>query len=212
MQLAGILCGIGPTAHARAAVERARRLDPAAADGWVDSYLAEIDGRVEEQIAVLRQQFERRRAAHGSLEQPAMLLAYLNATAGHSSEALSWLATLEGITRNDPLVDLIRLKVMAAMGQKRAVQRLLEGHRAFYERDWQYSLVVAEAFARLGNPEEALWWIQRAVDLGSMDLWGIERIPGLTSLQGDPRLDAATRLVRERVDAVMELVRRAGDA
>jgi tetratricopeptide (TPR) repeat protein len=210
MQLAGILAGAGPVAQARAAVAHAVRLDPAVSNGWVDSYLAQLEGRSNEQIALLRDEFERRRAAGEHLEQPAMILAYMNASAGHSAEALSWLARLEGITHNDPMVDLIRMRVMSRLGRPEAVHRLLEAHRPFYERDWQYCTWIAEAYAAAGEPDEALLWIEKAVELGSVDAWSIETMEGLSTLRGDPRLDEAARTLRQRVDDIMALVARTG--
>jgi tetratricopeptide (TPR) repeat protein len=72
-------------------------------------------------------------------------------------------------------------------------------------RDLQYSALVAEAYAQLGEPESALEWLGNAVRLGYWNHHYLaERDPFLKPLRGDPRLEALMERAREERHSLEE--------
>src|SRR5262245_37548240 len=161
--------GGGSAPLVRRAVTTARRLDPGAATGWMETALDEMEGKAQERLQSLRMEFDRLRQAGEPTELTAMLSAYLSLNSGQTAEALRWVAALNTFARNESFPDVIRMVALGRMGEERAVRDVMMRHRSTYERDWQYSLWIASALAALGHSEEALDWVERCAALGSVD-------------------------------------------
>ncbi|HKY32552.1 MAG TPA: hypothetical protein VJV23_08455 [Candidatus Polarisedimenticolia bacterium] len=208
--LAVLASGAGDPRPVRALRQKVAGADPSLDAGWVDTVLALQEGTVEETRARLRDDISRLRRRGEPTELPLMHLGFLAAEAGDSAEALHVASSLAEASANAPYAETLRVRAMAAMNDAAGVQRVVERNRDFFVNDHEYALWVGRAMAMVGRDDEALEWIQRAVRLGSSDLWSLTNEPGLRRLNADPRFRQAVAEVRLRAETILELVRAAG--
>ncbi len=72
---------------------------------------------------------------------------------------------------------------------------------------------IGETFARAGRVDEALHWLDKAVDNGSIEIMYIPFRPDFDILRDDPRYgELMTRIFRNRAPEIMRLGSQAGRA
>ena len=71
----------------------------------------------------------------------------------------------------------------------------LGGQAVAQRRGYTTSTDLVQIYAQLGDVDEALRWLQRAVDDGTRDLIYLNVEPAFDSLRGDPRFAVLTRQV-----------------
>jgi hypothetical protein len=88
----------------------------------------------------------------------------------------------------------------AALGDAAAVDRLDSPEfRAAMASDGQYTHVLAQAFALLGRTDDALWWLERSFERGTINYPFISSgDPLLASIRPDPRFASLMRRMKAR--------------
>jgi hypothetical protein len=125
------------------------------------------------------------------LKQPVWLfwLGFWLVYAGHVGEAVEVLEPIEKIAAWDLYVQTSRLLRFALKGQRHRVEEVATGKfREAAKRDCVLSCMVAGVYAMLGDREEALYWVETAVDHGFINyLYLSQYDPLLAKLRDEPR-------------------------
>jgi len=208
--MASLLAGSGHSRAVRALRDAARRSDPSIELGWLDVWLAMIDGDYAEKTGELTRDVERRRAAGQSPELPIMQLGFLAFEAGDAAAGLRWSAMLEEVTANHASADMIHLLALSRTGDLSGMRRLIDKNRAYYAQTWDYCDLIGRAFASMSEVQEALEWLDRSAARGNYDLGTWERSEKLDSVRSHPRFQADLAIVRARVHEIVQLAEFAG--
>ena len=123
-----------------------------------------FEGRFELAVEELR-----RHVPAAVLEQPAWL-AWLGSWlvyAGRADEAREVLEPIEKVAASDVYVQISRLMRFALKGERNHLDEVVSGNfRAAAKRDCFISCIVSGAYIMLGDPEEAIYWVENAVEHG----------------------------------------------
>ncbi|HET6373752.1 MAG TPA: hypothetical protein VFG76_10615, partial [Candidatus Polarisedimenticolia bacterium] len=209
-QLAVLLAASGAGAPARHLRDHAREVDPSMELGWIDLWLAVVEGTIDETAAALEADAEARRKTGGFPEQPIMQLGYVAFLKGDAGAGLRWAAMLENVSANAPYTDMVRALALARNGGREAVGRIIEKNHESYWKDWDYATQISQALALTGETEQALEWLRRSVELGSCHAHLLESSDAFDVLRADPRFGTALGTVRERAGEMIRLARFAG--
>jgi tetratricopeptide (TPR) repeat protein len=208
--LANLIAGAGHPEPVRALRDAARRADPSIEVGWLDVWLAMIEGNYKSRMDALRDEVASRRAAGLSPELPMMQLGALCFEAGDTANQLRWATMLDEVTANKAYADMLRLLAMGQSGDKPGMKALVEKNRDFYMRTWEYCDLIGRGLASMGETEDSLAWIERSVERGNYDKGTWERSPMLDGLRGNSRFETALTTVKERTGAIVRLAEFAG--
>lgn len=175
----------GKTAFAMPLADRLEELDPRTpysfnGRGWIHFF----DGRFDRSVEWFRK-------VVAILDAPAnrVILAYALAGAGRFKDALTQLGSIGPESSADYYVQLGRILDHALRREKAKVAELLSAEFvATTRRDLLYSLWVADCYAMLDEREQALDWLENAVNRGLINYHYLnEYDPFLAKLRGDPR-------------------------
>jgi tetratricopeptide (TPR) repeat protein len=184
-------------AHAAGLLDDVRRRDPLhPMVNLLFGVFAFLDGRFDE-AADLGEAFYR--MAPGSsmfLYWFSIILAY----AGRADRCREILATVDDAAAEDALIRTGLIVGRAGSGDLDGVNALMTApYEASARRDGQTSWNLAACFARLGERERALRWIENAVDRGFVPVTFFERLdPFLAPLRGEPRFGALMEQARQK--------------
>jgi len=127
-----------------------------------------------------------------------MILVYTNRPEEASRE-------VEAVERDVPgsyVARYMRFLLDAYEGKKASVEKIMTPDFAAATRqDYQYSLVVAGAYAVLGEKEKALDWLENAIDLGFSNYIFISKHdPFLKKLGEEERFKELMKLAKDKCD------------
>jgi len=208
--LATLVAGAGYAAPVRSLRDAARKADPFIDVGWLDVWLAMIEGNYEHRMAGLRKEIDLRRSAGLSPELPIMQIGYLSFESGDSASGLRYAAMLEEVSANAASADMVHLLALSRLGDAAGMRRLIEKNKAFYTRTWDYCDLIGRALSAMGEKQEALDWLDRSAARGNFDLGTWERSVMLDPLRGDERFEADLAIVRDRTRRIVQLAEFAG--
>jgi TolB-like protein/predicted Ser/Thr protein kinase len=117
---------------------------------------------------------------------------------GRADEALRQLDLMEGKLPHS-WARFERASCLAALGRLEEARSLVESSGAIASADMDFAFWQAELYARLGEPDRALRFLERAIALGNDALDRYEASADLAPLQGDPRWVALIEPMRARV-------------
>ena len=197
----GMFCTyLGKSHEALALSERAIAIDPMSPRMYVP--LANChwhDGRFEAALAVLE------RASSINPNDPSTKVVRATGVPilfflGRDDEAV---ALVESVEKDEPLNIFGHLNVLwrcAFSGDRKKVSTLLTSEvLKTCQRDFQYSWDLACVYAKLGDADSALDWLENAVELGFLNHRYLGEIdPVLAPLRGDPRFQALMARAREK--------------
>ena len=192
-----ILAEIGCTSEAREHGERARALDPLYWPAPVGSCLADLfEGNFDSALAKMIGMHTisgDNPAANGWL---GVCLLY----AGRSGEAAQALerAAASGAGVFSAIGTFLGTMVS---GDAEAMRAVLadQATREAFEIDKEVSWMVAAACASVGDTDEALYWLSRAIEMGFINhRFFAEYDPFLAKLRGDPRFEALMERARAK--------------
>jgi len=194
-----ILSEAGKTDEARGYADEAVERDPLLwatrfSRAVVDLFAGEFDAAV----ARFKDEAERGQAEHAfSQWWVGQSLAY----AGEETEAVA--AFEKGSNPNSGLSsDLCELGARAFRGERERVREWFESNEGLQQavmRDETFPRYVAQCFARVGEFDEALRWLNQAMDWGFTNHHFLaERDRGLVPLRGDPRFSAFLERARQK--------------
>ncbi|NIM49592.1 MAG: protein kinase, partial [Gemmatimonadales bacterium] len=196
------LAQAGRIADARRYADEAITLDPLT---WLSSgaraHVDVMDGRFEAAIERLRGSVEK--LAPG-VPWPTFCLAYAMACAGLKEEAVDLFAL--NATRGDSIwsqgSDVLRCVLR---GDRSGVDDLLENTGAIdiAKRDSYWAILLASAFAYMGDASPALDCVERGIELGFTNhRFLAELCPFLAPLRGNSRFQALIERAREKEQAL----------
>ncbi|PWB71669.1 MAG: hypothetical protein C3F15_12465, partial [Holophagae bacterium] len=196
----GMFCTyLGKSHEALALSNRAVAIDPMSPRMFVPlAYCHWHDGRFEAALAVLEH------AGSINPNDPSTklvraigvpLLFYL----GRDDEAA---ALVESVEKDEPPTIFGHLSVLwrcAFSGDRKKISTLLTSEvLKTCRRDFEYSWDLACVYAKLGDADSALAWLENAVELGFLNHRFLAEIdPVLAPLRGDPRFEALMARARE---------------
>jgi tetratricopeptide (TPR) repeat protein len=98
----------------------------------------------------------------------------------------------------EPMTSSLAFFLMACRGEKEAaLASVSESWTALAWEDYALPQIIADAYAALGEPGEALRWLERAVEWGWINYpWFAEIDPWLENLRGDERFRELMKLVK----------------
>jgi tetratricopeptide (TPR) repeat protein len=176
---------VGKTSAARSVADRMMEIDPlnilnANGRGWLHFFEGQFDLSVES---------HRRCLAVADVPVARFCLAFALSARGRSKEALAVLTPLGPAMRYDVNVQSCRLLRLALEGEKEKVAELMSSQfRATTRIDCLYSIWVADSYAMLGEREQALEWLENAVNRNFINYpYLSEYDPFLARLRSDPR-------------------------
>ncbi|HET7712636.1 MAG TPA: protein kinase [Thermoanaerobaculia bacterium] len=98
----------------------------------------------------------------------------------------------------------LRAMIAAARGDRTAAEQAIRTFEVDAERTHWAALRVALVYARLGDREKALRWIERAAELGNHTWFALVKHPWLASLQSEPRFQAVITAIKRDLDDVSD--------
>ena len=153
---------------------------------WFPAVVHAYEGRFELAVEDIRSH-----VSAAVLKQPVWLfwLGFWLVYAGHVGEAVEVLEPIEKIAAWDLYVQTSRLLRFALKGQRHRVEEVATGKfREAAKRDCVLSCMVAGVYAMLGDREEALYWVETAVDHGFINYPYLSQYdPLLAKLKDEPR-------------------------
>jgi serine/threonine protein kinase/tetratricopeptide (TPR) repeat protein len=189
---------VGRSGQARACLERTQRVDP------LSPFLALAEARTDH----FRGDFAAARdRLHGSLlaHPDNFLLRYAYACALAEEKDAAAAAILEQLARDEPNHGLARLGLImrhALVGDAAAVLRGLTPElQAWARRDLSYSQNVAQAYAIVRRTEDALDWLEHAVELGFINYPFLTRDRLIDSIRGTERFERLMERVKREWEA-----------
>ena len=178
------LLHLGRFPEALAELERARGLDPQSRSILADKGLAlYLGGRSREGKALLREL----RAAEPDFQSPRAYLALISLAEGNHAVWLAESREVASLQRNDERLALLqRLELSLVAGGGRAMLSALRREQQARERAGRESAyAVATTAALLGDREDALRHLRKAVAAGEADTIALRIDPLLISLRGE---------------------------
>ncbi|MDX1582755.1 MAG: hypothetical protein R3338_04070, partial [Thermoanaerobaculia bacterium] len=137
------------------------------------------------------------------------------ALAGHDIESMAYLmrgdldsarrsaARAEELAPDHYIASSLAAMIAAAEGKRAvAMEEVDDFIDEAAERNHWAAFRVGLVWARLGEPERAIEWLERAVDLGNHSWYLYVRHPWLEPLQADPRFQKLLSAVRSELDDV----------
>jgi TolB-like protein/DNA-binding winged helix-turn-helix (wHTH) protein/tetratricopeptide (TPR) repeat protein len=122
-------------------------------------------------------------------------------------------ARLELELRGDTVLLAALEEGLEAAGPTGAMRAMAEALAARADESYVDPYKIGETFARAGRVDEALHWLDKAVDNGSIEIMYIPFRPEFDILRSDPRYrELVERIFRERAPTIMRLGTQAGDA
>ncbi len=176
---------VGKTSAALPLADRLMEIDPRSpwslnGRGWMHFF----DGRFDLSVELHRQNF-------ALIDNPTtrFCLAYALAGARQFEDALALLEPIGPAAGPDYAVQLNRFLKLALQGKKEKVPEVTSSEFfAAMRRDPGYSLLAADFYAILDEREQALDWLENAVDRGCINYPYLSQYdPFLAKLRGDPR-------------------------
>lgn len=186
-----LLAALGRFDEAAAECSKALKLDPLSPN--VGHYLGRIyyfARRYDDAVGQFKRVLQLDRNDYWSN----LFLSFVYATTGRPDEAEPYLeraVALQGVPAG--MIAAIQKEYRRA-GHAAALRRILELDQARPEEPVGSSS-RALAFARLGEKEQALAWLQRAFDSHTRDLIYVGVEPLYDTLRGDPRFDAIVKRI-----------------
>jgi serine/threonine protein kinase len=186
------------TDRARSVLEEAHRVDPLNPLNWVQkAWFHHVAGRP----------VEAEQAARRSIElsdpgvPPRAYGAYTLALIGRRDEAIGLFGEVAAALGHSPYGSLSAFYARALQGDAagaRHVTPLLEQSARWVE---YMALFLAECYALIGRRDDALRWLQRAMQQGFINHPFLARDPFLESLRGDAEYEALMQQVQRRWQA-----------
>lgn len=120
---------------------------------------------------------------------------------------------LELELRGDTILLAALKEGLEAAGPTGAMRAMAEALAARADESYVDPYKIGETFARAGVIDEALHWLDKAVDNGSIEIMYIPFRPDFDILRNDPRYgELMKRIFRDRAPAIMRLGNHAGQA
>ena len=201
--LAIYLAHAGRIDSARHYADEAAVLDPLT---WLTTfprgYVDLMDGRAASALGEMRDVCDR--LGRGEV-WPTFELAYAALQAGDEEEAIRLFNDVASGDQPD-YSDLSRLFVHALQGERREAIDVLDTTdlKVLAPRDGGFACMVGSCFARVGEADLALDWLDRGIEYGFTNhrfLGEYERL--LTPFHGDPRFEALMERAREKEQALV---------
>jgi serine/threonine protein kinase/tetratricopeptide (TPR) repeat protein len=192
-----LLAEAGRTDEAREFGDRARTLDPLWWPAQAGSYYADLfDGNYDSALA----KAVGMHTVSGDNPVADLWLGVCLLYAGRSDEAV---APLDRAAAAGVGIFSATATYVAAMvsGDREAVRVVLAdpGTREALEMTTELSWLAAAASAAVGDLDEALYWLSRAIEMGFINhRFFAEHDPFLAKLRGDPRFEALMERAREK--------------
>jgi predicted Zn-dependent protease len=152
--------------------------------------MGDYAGAVREQLKV--QESDPR----GQGFNPLLALAYM--TAGRPDESRRLLDQLSQSQPKNYFFRLARALQLAFDGNRDDALREMDADVRTYAELTYYSVFAAEFYALLGDTNEALNWLDRAIRAGDERIEWFERDPLLKNIQQEPRFKQMLDPIRER--------------
>lgn len=181
-------------------VERLLEIDPLTPlYGMLPGVLALMGGRFEEARASMRRCYSR------NLDNPGvrMLFGQVLALSGQAEEAGAVFDALAADLPDSPFTRIGAFYRAALAGEReKALQAVDEPTREAFKTDPQYSWMLAQCYALIGENEQALDWLERAVARGFVNhpVLAIHD-PLIAGLRAHPRFQALLAATKARFDA-----------
>jgi tetratricopeptide (TPR) repeat protein len=191
------LAEVGRTDEARGHGDRARALDPLWWPAAFGSSLADLcDGNFESALAKMAAMH----AVSGDNPVADLWLGVCLVYAGRSNQAAEPLhrAAAAGVGIFSATATCVRAMVS---GDREAVRAVLAdpGTREALAMATEMTWMVAAASAAVGDRDEALYWLSRAIDMGFINRRFFAEVdPFLAELREDPRFEALMERAREK--------------
>jgi eukaryotic-like serine/threonine-protein kinase len=168
--------------------------------------LAWMDGRYDAAIELYRRA-ARLFPEHAGLN---LMICQAHASKGNLPEVLEALDASSEAPESSPMARLGHILKFAALGRADAVDRLDSAEfRAAMWSDAQYTHAMAQAYAMLGRTDEALRWLERSFERGTINYPFIStRDPLLASIRPDPRFAALMRRMKAKWEGFEEEIMR----
>ena len=198
-----VLSWVGRTDEGRAVASQLGVVDPFNEYlGFSHALAAVLEGRFED----ARRVAERNLADHpGSAGWPTML-AQIQAMAGDRAGALRTVRSYAVEPQSGGLLALSQVMAAALQGERGTVERLVTlEFRDLMWNDFQYAHMMAQSYCLLGDRDEALCWLTRAVERGFVHhRFFAEVDPLLAPLREDGRFRALMETARRRAEEFPE--------
>jgi eukaryotic-like serine/threonine-protein kinase len=183
--------------RARAVLERQLSTDPYSMLVLYGlGVLAWLEGRYDEALAF----YARARALVPEHTGQALIVYQVHASKGDLPRAVADIDAWAPPPGSSHMATLGHVLKFAALGDAAAVDRLDSPEfRAAMASDGQYTHVLAQAFALLGRTGDALWWLERSFERGTINYPFISSgDPLLAGIRRDPRFAALMRRMKAR--------------
>jgi tetratricopeptide (TPR) repeat protein len=192
-----VLAEVGRTDEAREFGERARALDPLYWPAPVGSCLADLfEGNFDSALAKMVGMH----TVSGDNPAAIVWLGVCLIYAGRSGEAAQLFDPVAAAGAGVFSAAAAFLGAMAT-GDREVVRTVLteQATREAVEIDKEMSWMAAAASASIGDHDEAVFWLSRAIEMGFINhRFFAEVDPFLTTLRGDPRFEELMDLVRAK--------------
>jgi len=133
-----------------------------------------------------------------------VIYAYLLAAGNRSDEAVKILRKLEKAGEDNYYIKLYAFVTYAAAGKEEHARKHLTGNvKVKATGDLVDALYVAEGFAMLGYTEEAINWIERAIELGNLNYPFIsEHNPFLEKIRNEVRFKEVMNMLKAKWERI----------
>ncbi|HYH09214.1 MAG TPA: protein kinase [Thermoanaerobaculia bacterium] len=98
----------------------------------------------------------------------------------------------------------LKALIAAARGNRAEAEARIKSFEADAMRNHWAALRITMAYARLGDHEQAIQWLQKCADLGNHSWYALVKHPWLAPLHSDPRFQAAVGKIKADLDDVRD--------
>ena len=199
-QMATYFVSSGDLGKAQCVMERLIRLDPSSTDAKTRGYW--YINSVDPEGALQNAQYALASKDTELAGHDIRALAYI--LQGNLNEAEREAGRVSELVPTHYLGKSLKAMIAAARGDRPAAERLLNSFEADAARNHWAAIRQAHGYARLGDREKALQWVERAAALGHHSWHSMVKHPWLQSLQSEPRFASVIAKMKANLDDVRD--------
>ncbi len=186
---------IGKVSLALPLVERLKRVDPLNADvHMLQGYVDYTEGRFKPALDEFRQYYQ-------SDPQSANMQSFYAQSLAYNNRLEEAFAIVDRMSSSEPDNVLTKFGLLTEYGlrkdKEKALRIMTPDFRKTCRRDLEWSLIIAEAFALMDEKQEALDWLENAVNLGLVNSPFLNTFdPFLANIRGEERFQKLMERVK----------------